>query len=280
MIFYKLVSSTYEGTGEELRGKKYAMESVDPDYTYNWYHLDKTPELAELSSTVFIVPDDFSLWETKPGGLIKYENGIVACTECELVQEVSAPDIRLVQRVEITIRAVKLVCDNEAWNRWADDWLSDKDRTYETAAAAHKAAAGSGDGDISLAAFSATNAAASYLKAGEIETTSAAVAVFNHSRNEAMESRGKKTSDESRTACHKAGAYRDAYCSSGVAFVKVMKNYDNIEEILGIVDTILSRVMEISEEERAHELELLNATRDYHADRLKKLEAQLANPRP
>ena len=44
------------------------------------------------------------------------------------------PEVTSTQKIAFGILCAKEVCENEAWNEWADKWLSGEDRTKESAA--------------------------------------------------------------------------------------------------------------------------------------------------
>ena len=64
----------------------------------------------------------------------------VGCKTLTTIRQIPVPKIPAEQRVEIAIRCVLLVYKEEAWVKWANDWLSGKDRTLGAARAAEAAA--------------------------------------------------------------------------------------------------------------------------------------------
>ena len=58
----------------------------------------------------------------------------------KVIRELTACRPSLVQRIRFGILCAKVVCNDLTWNAWADGWLSGKDRTQESAAAARDAA--------------------------------------------------------------------------------------------------------------------------------------------
>jgi len=63
------------------------------------------------------------------------------CLELEVIEEVKPiPQLTLNQKIYFAILCVKTVYSNPAWNLWADNWLSKKDRTKEAAYVAYAAA--------------------------------------------------------------------------------------------------------------------------------------------
>ena len=77
------------------------------------------------------------------------EGEIVACEgqlKCgvhalKIVEEIAIPVLTIEQRVKFAILCAKQVCKDDAWNAWADKWLSGEDRAAEAARAARAARA-------------------------------------------------------------------------------------------------------------------------------------------
>jgi hypothetical protein len=79
------------------------------------------------------------LWECE--GEV-YTNAIIkiACNKLTTIKIINLPEITLEQRVEIAINCAKEACKekgneraNKNWNEWADNWLSNKDRSFASA---------------------------------------------------------------------------------------------------------------------------------------------------
>ena len=106
-----------------------------------WIHAYEHPLIA-----VFVNPAqaDFKnprLWEAE-GEIVKQEGQLkCGCRSLTTVMEMPLPVITTEQRVEIAIRCTKLVCKGAAWNRWADDWLSGRDRSAAASASVARSAA-------------------------------------------------------------------------------------------------------------------------------------------
>ena len=58
----------------------------------------------------------------------------------ELKTELPLPSVTVEQRVKFAILCAQFVCKKKSFNRWAENWLSGKDRTADTAAEAGAAA--------------------------------------------------------------------------------------------------------------------------------------------
>jgi hypothetical protein len=78
------------------------------------------------------------LWEAE-GDVGAEDHGLkVGCTRVKTLREVPLPVVTLEQRVRFGILCARAVYQDPAWNAWADNWLSGKDRSV---AAAYRAAA-------------------------------------------------------------------------------------------------------------------------------------------
>ena len=99
----------------------------------------------------------------------------------------------LIQKVALSILVSKQVYKGRKWNKWANDWLSGKDRSYNSAVAAYAEAAAAAKGYIdikksSIAAYAAAYAAtaatayadAAYAEAAYVYAAYAIVAHTNY----------------------------------------------------------------------------------------------------
>ena len=106
-------------------------------------------------------PETMILWEFEPDSEVNRDDLKKACKSGMTVRPIPIPEITTEQRVEIGIRATKLVCEDKGWNEWADKWLSGEDRTYKAAWAAWTdAAAWDADAAAAAAAWAAARATA------------------------------------------------------------------------------------------------------------------------
>ena len=109
-------------------------------------------------------PKTMILWEFAPDSEVTGDALKRACKSGMTVRQIPIPEITTEQRVEVGIRAAKLVCKDKEWGKWADKWLSGEDRTEATAGAARGAAGATSAAWAAAwaaeAAFSAARAAA------------------------------------------------------------------------------------------------------------------------
>jgi len=141
MKVFKLTNSemkTYDGFQWKL--KKTFKTSGDgglcgPGFLHSYEH----PLLAIMHNSIH---GDFDLntarmFEAEADGKIKKDGQMkMGSSELTLVKEIKIPKVTITQSIAYGILCAKEVCKDEDWNLWADNWLSGKDRSEETAKAA------------------------------------------------------------------------------------------------------------------------------------------------
>ena len=135
---------SHSGTGEgDLCG---------PGFVHAYEH----PLLAVLLNPIHANLSNPRLWEAK-GKIAKSEGQLkCGCVTLTTVKEIVLPTVTNEQRIRFAILCAKEVCTDKAWNLWADNWLSGKDRTAEAARAAWTAAQAA---EAARAAWTAAQAA-------------------------------------------------------------------------------------------------------------------------
>jgi hypothetical protein len=92
-------------------------------------HAYESPLLAVLLNPIHAGIANPRLWEAE--GEIALRDGQLKC-ECvtlTTLREIPVPVISCEQRMRFGILCAKAVYANNAWNNWADNWLSGKDRS-------------------------------------------------------------------------------------------------------------------------------------------------------
>ena len=79
-------------------------------------------------------------WECKTAGKELHEPLKSGCKKLTTIKQIPIPHVTPEQRVAFGILCAKQVYKDENWNIWADNWLSEKDRTKKSAYAAAYAA--------------------------------------------------------------------------------------------------------------------------------------------
>ena len=119
---------THSGTGEgELCSE-------------GWIHAYTHPLLAVLfnpSHANFKTP---RLWEARGTGKKKSDGLKVGFQSLTTIKEIPLPKITTTQKIAFSILASKKVYKDAKWNKWADKWLSGKNRAADAAYAAYAAA--------------------------------------------------------------------------------------------------------------------------------------------
>jgi len=74
------------------------------------------------------------LFRVEVEGKFLNDNGLKrGYSRVRLIEELPVPQISPVQRVRFAILCAKKVYKEKEWNKWANNWLSGKDRTIDTA---------------------------------------------------------------------------------------------------------------------------------------------------
>ena len=145
MIKYKLTNQklqTYKGFQWEVGKWVNATGSITrPLCTDGWLHCYDSPLLAILHNPIHADIDNPKLFEVKVKGKCKTDNGLKSGfrSMC-LIQELPQPYITHEQHIAYGILCARAVYSNVMWNKWADNWLLNKDRTYTVAVNAYVAA--------------------------------------------------------------------------------------------------------------------------------------------
>ena len=106
-----------------------------------WIHYYDDPLLAVLMNPVHADFENPKLWEATAGGEVKSDNGLkFGCRTLTTIREIPLPEITVEQRVRFAILCAMEVCKLPEFAKWADNWLSGKDRSKESAWSAAESA--------------------------------------------------------------------------------------------------------------------------------------------
>jgi len=138
-IAYKLTNSkmrTYNGFQWEL-GKWYKTTGKGDLCSPGWLHFYSDPLIGLFLNPIHANIKNPRLFraEVKGKGLDDNETKC-GYSRARLIEELPVPQISPVQRVRFAIFYAKKMYKGKGWNKWADNWLSGKDRTEESAASA------------------------------------------------------------------------------------------------------------------------------------------------
>jgi len=168
MKLYKLTDENNRTYGGCQWGKNVTVETdgegglCGPGFT----HFYTDPLLAVFLNPIYRNFDltTAHLWECE-GTVAKKDRGLkVGCTRGTTIRRIPLPEVTLEQRVRFGILCAQEIPQPNAWNDWAEGWLSGKDRngeaTWAAAGAAAKAAADTAAWAAAKAAAWAADAAA------------------------------------------------------------------------------------------------------------------------
>ncbi|MDE1919068.1 MAG: hypothetical protein KGH96_23785 [Sphingomonadales bacterium] len=107
-----------------------------------WIHVYSHPLLAAFLNPIHANFENPRLWECEVEGRSKNDCGLKqGWASVTTVREIPMPLITTQQRVRFGILCAYQVCNSTAWIRWAEGWLSGKDRSSNKALVAGNAAA-------------------------------------------------------------------------------------------------------------------------------------------
>ena len=139
-----------------------------------WLHYYHDPLLAVLLNPIHADIANPILWEAEAEGLHRDDRGLKGgCTRLTLIRQIDLPQITTEHRIRFAILCAKTVCNDPAWNRWADRWLDGSDRSV---AAAEAAWAAERVAESAWAAEAADRAAAAAARAAEAAEAARAAA--------------------------------------------------------------------------------------------------------
>jgi len=135
-VAYKLTDlkmRTCNGFQWEL-GKWYETTGEGELCSPSWLHFYSDPLVGMFLNPVHAGIENPRLFRAEVEGKFLDDNGTrCGYSRARLVEELTVPQISLVQRVRFAILCAKKVYKEKEWNEWADNWLSGKDRTKESA---------------------------------------------------------------------------------------------------------------------------------------------------
>lgn len=138
-----------------------------------WLHCYADPLVAVFMNPKHANIDNPLLWVCQVRGQQRtapdFKEG---WTEMRLIKRMDCPSLTLQQRVAVWILCAKEVYHEPTWVKWANQWLSSVDRSYNTAYAA------AADAPCPPSAFAAAYAAAAYAAAYAAAAAADAAAAY------------------------------------------------------------------------------------------------------
>ena len=133
---YKLTDSkmrTYNEFQWEL-GKWYEITGERDLCSPGWFHFYNDPLVGMFLNPAHANIGNPRLFRAEVEGNFIDDNGTkCGYSRAKLIEELLVPQISPVQRVRFAILCVKEVYKRKKWNKWADNWLSGKNRTEKSA---------------------------------------------------------------------------------------------------------------------------------------------------
>jgi len=131
-IAYKLTDSkmrTYKGFQWEI-GKWYETTGEGDLCSSSWLHFYNNPLVGLFLNPAHADIENPRLFRAEVEGEVLDDHGLkCGYSRARLVEELTVPQISPVQRVRFAILCTKKVYKEKEWNKWANNWLSGKDRT-------------------------------------------------------------------------------------------------------------------------------------------------------
>ena len=122
--------------------------------TAGWIHAYASPLLAVLMNSVHANYKPAILWECEAEvGIRKADK--IGCSKLTTLRQVNMPEITTAQKQAFAILCAKQVYKDSSWLKWADDWLSGKDRSARAADVAYTATRAADVADVADVAYAA-----------------------------------------------------------------------------------------------------------------------------
>ena len=97
-----------------------------------WLHAYRDPLLAILMNSTHANFANPRLWEAE--GEVEKDDGLkVGCRQLTTTRRLYLPTITNVQLIKFTILCTQEIYPDIIWNKWADNWLNDSDRSADAA---------------------------------------------------------------------------------------------------------------------------------------------------
>jgi len=169
MSKYKLLRqdmTTYKDFAWKV-GEKYTIDKPGSKLCSDQvFHFYESPEEAIIFNPIHANIKNPLIYSCKCENIVATDGTKGGCKSMTLLKKIELPAITIEQKITFAIYCAKTVYKGKRWNKWADNWLSGKDRRApQAAAAAHAvnavyAIANCGP-DVYTAAAAASAAAAS-----------------------------------------------------------------------------------------------------------------------
>ena len=137
MKAYKLTDANNKTKNNTQWGENISHTATGKDdylCSDGWIHFYTNELIAVLLNSVHANFPNPHLWEGETEGEHCHEPLKSGCKTLTTIKQIPLPEISVTQKVAFGILCGKEVCHDEQWNKWADNWLNNIDRSPETAA--------------------------------------------------------------------------------------------------------------------------------------------------
>lgn len=143
MILYKLTRqdmTTHKNFTWELKKPSVLLPPGGQLCSSSFYHAYLSPELAVLLNPIHANYQNPRLFEAEGDVAARDHDLKVGVKQLTLLTEIPLPVVSATQLVVFAVLVSKSVYKESGFNKWADDWLNNKDRSARAAARAASAA--------------------------------------------------------------------------------------------------------------------------------------------
>jgi len=142
MIVYKLTDKDGRTFGDCQWGEGISRKTRKEGATLctdEVIHAYRDPYLAIFANPIQggFDSETMLLWECEASNPVADDGLKIGVEELTTIRQIPIPCLSTEQIIKIAILSAKEVYKNKRWNKWADRWLSGKDRTFAAAAAAY-----------------------------------------------------------------------------------------------------------------------------------------------
>jgi hypothetical protein len=141
-------------------GRSYSTNGNGELCSSSWLHCYRDPLLAILLNPIHANFNNPKMCIVECSGFTLEDKGLKeGWTNMAFIKWIDTPKISSTKKIVFSILCTKTIYHNKEWNKWADAWLNNKDRTANAAANAANAA------NAAYTAYTANAAYAAYAAA-------------------------------------------------------------------------------------------------------------------
>ena len=107
--------------------------TIGPLCSSSWIHFYTDPLIAVLMNPAHANFSNPILWESEASEPFLHESLKSGCKSLTTLKQIELPSITLINKVAFGILCTKKVVIDIKWNKWADNWLNNINRSYAAA---------------------------------------------------------------------------------------------------------------------------------------------------